>query len=142
MPAMSDATDEVRKWLEAFETACRTRDFDAGRRMFAEDALAFGTWARAVSGLDNIEREQWRNVWPRIRGFRFEERPTVRAAGDTAWIAAAWSSEATGPDGKPFARPGRGTFVLERRGGRWLAVHSHFSLPPSQSAEAHGRPQD
>jgi hypothetical protein len=29
--------------------------------------------------------------------------------------------------------------VLERRGGRWLAVHSHVSLLPSQSDEVHGR---
>jgi ketosteroid isomerase-like protein len=136
---MSDRTDEVATWLTTFEAACRARDFDTGRTMFAEDALAFGTWARAVSGLSNIEREQWKNVWPRISNFTFEEKPTVRVVGDMAWIAAAWSTQATGPDGKPFTRPGRGTFVLERRNGRWLAVHSHFSLPPTQSEQAHGK---
>jgi ketosteroid isomerase-like protein len=107
--------------------------------MFADDAVAFGTWARAVTGLDNIMREQWQNVWPRIRGFRFDADARVRASGDSAWIAAGWQTEATGPDGRPFTRPGRGTFVLERRGGTWLAVHSHFSLLPSQSETAHGR---
>ena len=30
-------------WLGKFETACRGRDFDTGRRMFAQDAVAFGT---------------------------------------------------------------------------------------------------
>ena len=89
--------------------------------------------------LDNVEREQWRNVWPRIREFRFEERPLVRAAGDLAWIAAEWSTQATGADGRPFQRAGRGTFVLARRDGRWLCVHSHFSLLPTQSESAHGR---
>ncbi len=136
---MADPTSEVTGWLRTFEAACRARDFAGGRRMFADDALAFGTWAMAVHGLANIEREQWRNVWPRIRGFRFEERPAGRAAGDTAWVAAAWSSEATGPDGQPFTRQGRATFVLERREGRWLCVHSHVSLPPTQSESAHGR---
>ena len=129
----------MRQWLTDFEAACRGRDFDAGRAMFAQDALAFGTWATAVSGLGNIEREQWRNVWPRIREFRFGERPTIQTAGDSAWIAAEWSSEATGPDGRPFRRPGRGTFVLARRDGRWLCVHSHFSLLPTQSEAAHGK---
>jgi ketosteroid isomerase-like protein len=128
------------EWLRTFEAAVRARDFDAGRQMFAEDAVAFGTWARAVSGLDNIIREQWQNVWPRIRGFRFDPDARVRTSGDTAWIASGWQTEATGPDGRPFTRPGRGTFVLERRAGRWLAVHSHFSLLPSQSETAHGRP--
>src|SRR5262249_24124648 len=66
----------------------------------------------------------------------FEPGAHVHAAGDSAWIAGAWLTEVTGPDGRPFTRPGRGTFVLERRGGKWLAVHSHFSLLPSQSESA------
>ncbi len=135
--ASPPATPE--QWLQAFEVAVRARDFATGRTMFAEDAVAFGTWARAVAGLDNIMREQWHNVWPRIRDFRFDADARVRTSGDSAWIAAGWQTEVTGPDGRAFSRPGRGTFVLERRGGKWLAVHSHFSLLPSQSDAAHGR---
>ncbi len=127
------------QWLNGFEAAVRARDVAVARTMFAADALAFGTWAGAVAGLDNIVREQWQNVWPRIRDFRFDADARERAAGDSAWIAAGWATEATGPDGRPFTRSGRGTFVLERRAGQWLAVHSHFSLLPSQSATAHGR---
>jgi len=48
--------------------------------------------------------------------------------------------EATGPDGKPFKRPGRATFILARREGRWVCVHSHVSLQPTQSEAAHGKP--
>jgi len=107
-------------WLREFEAACRARDFDAGRLMFAQDAVAFGTWAMAVHGLDNIERERWRNVWPRIRGFTFEPEPEIRTDGETARIAAGWRSEATGPDGRPFSRPGRATFILARREGHEL----------------------
>jgi ketosteroid isomerase-like protein len=136
---MPTPDQEALQWLREFETACRGRDFEAGRRMFANDAVAFGTWAMAVHGLDNIVREQWRNVWPRIRNFTIDAKPVVRADGDTAWIAAGWSSEATGPDGKPFTRPGRATFILGRREGRWLCVHSHVSLQPTQSESAHGK---
>ena len=75
---------EVVSWLREFEAACRGRDFAAGRRLFAQDAVAFGTWATAVTGLANIEREQWRNVWPRIREFCFEEHPVVKVTGDAA----------------------------------------------------------
>jgi hypothetical protein len=45
-------------WLPEFEAACRGRDSDAGRVMFAP----FGTWASAAHGLDSIEQEQWRRV--------------------------------------------------------------------------------
>ena len=127
------------QWLQTFEAAVCARDFAGGRTLFAADAVAFGTWARAVAGLDNIVREQWQNVWPRIRGFHFEPGAHVHTSGDSAWIAGGWLTEVTGPDGRPITRPGRGTFVLERRGGKWLAVHSHFSLLPSQSESAHGR---
>ena len=137
MRAMTERS--VEAWLREFEAACRARDFTSGRRLFAEDAVAFGTWATAVSGLANIEREQWRNVWPRIREFRFEERPVTAATGDAGWVAAAFSSEATGPDGQPFRRSGRATFVLTRRDGQWRCVHSHVSLLPMQSEAAHGR---
>jgi ketosteroid isomerase-like protein len=137
MPDMSER--EAVEWLREFEAACRERDFASGRRLFADDAVAFGTWATAVTGVANIEREQWRNVWPRIREFRFEERPVARVTGDAAWIASQWSSDATGPDAQPFTRSGRATFVLARHGGRWLCVHSHVSLLPSQSETAHGR---
>ena len=136
---MSDARSEALEWLATFEAACRGQDFAAGRRLFAPDAVAFGTYATAVHGLDNIEREQWRQIWPRIREFSLDRNATVRTAGDAAWIAAGWSSEAIAPDGRPFRRLGRATFVLERRDGRWLAVHSHVSLLPSQSDEVHGR---
>jgi ketosteroid isomerase-like protein len=136
---MPTPDQDALTWLSDFQAACRARDFDTGRRMFAQDAIAFGTWAMAVHGLDNIEREQWKNVWPRISGFTFDSKPDVRGDGDTAWIAAGWRSEATGPDGKPFTRPGRATFILARREGRWLCVHSHVSLQPTQSESAHGK---
>ena len=136
---MADARSEALGWLSTFEAACRGQDFAAGRRLFAPDAVAFGTYATAAHGLDNIEREQWRQIWPRIENFRFEEHPAVTAADGSVWIAATWSSEATGPDGQPFTRYGRATFNLARRDGRWLAVHSHVSLLPTRSENAHGR---
>src|SRR5467141_1690344 len=113
MATMAPASGTPEQWLQTFETAVRARDFAGGRTLFADDAVAFGTWARAVAGLANIEREQWQNVWPRIRGFHFEPDTNVRTSGDHAWIAGSWSTEVTGPDGRPLERPGRGTFVLE-----------------------------
>jgi ketosteroid isomerase-like protein len=139
--APSPATPE--QWLHTFEAAVRACDFAGGREMFAGDAVAFGTWARAVAGLDNIVREQWQNVWPRIRGFRFDADTQVRTSGDSAWIAGGWLTDVTGPDGRPFTRPGRGTFVLERRAGKWLAVHSSLpSDPRSLPSDPRSLPSD
>lgn len=134
-----EADRAAAEWLSTFEAAVRARDFATGRLMFAPDAVAFGTFATAMTGLDRIELEQWREVWPRIHDFRFAAAPVVRTAGAAAWIAAAWFSGATDPAGRPFTRRGRATFLLERRQGRWLAVHSHVSLDPSQADAVHGQ---
>src|SRR4029453_7228289 len=112
---MSDPRADALAWLRTFEAACRGRDFAEGRKLFAPDAVAFGTYATAVHGLDNIEREQWRQIWPRIRDFRFEETPTVAGSGASAGTAPTGSAGAPGPGAQPFPRHGRATFNLARR---------------------------
>jgi len=37
---MPDARADALEWLGTFEAACRGRDFAAGRRLFAPDAVA------------------------------------------------------------------------------------------------------
>src|SRR4026207_255327 len=101
---MSDARSEALDRLPTFEAAGRGQDFAAGRRLFAPDAVAFGTYATAVHGLDNIVRGERRQSRPRISGSRFDPRPDVGGTGDAAWVAATGSSGAVGPDGQPFTR--------------------------------------
>lgn len=125
----AEAVREVRDWLRRFETAVRGRDFEAGRAMFAPEAVAFGTRAEMVRGLEGIIAEQWRHVWPHIHDFRLGDA-VVHATGDVAWVALPWQTTRPGHDASGAARRGRGTFVLQRRDDGWRAVHSHFSLVP------------
>ena len=41
-------------------------------------------------------------------------------------------------DGRPFARPGRMTVILERRTAAWDAAHTHFSLLPGTPPGTYG----
>lgn len=100
---MPPTAREVTGWLRECEAACHGRHFASGRRLFAEDALAFGT-RRTVSGLANIERGQSRNVRPRIREFHFDERPVVRATGNSSWIAPMMRPGARSAPGPASAR--------------------------------------
>lgn len=118
-------------WLRQWQTCVRAGDFEGGRKLCAPELLAFGTRAEIADGLDAVVEHQWRRVWPMIRDF------TVRIAeargaivGDSAWVAAPWDSLGTHDDGTTYRRPGRLTVAFERRQGRWLAVHTHFSLSP------------
>jgi ketosteroid isomerase-like protein len=112
--------------------ACvRAVDFLRARPLFAEDAIAFGTYAAVVHGRERIESDQWRHIWPRIKDFTFRLEELECLGGEaTLCVIVTWDSLGTRPDGSTFPRPGRATLLLEPRNGRWVATHSHFSLAP------------
>jgi ketosteroid isomerase-like protein len=93
-----------------------------------------------VSGLDHLAANQWRNVWPYIENFTFDlGRLHGNASGDVAWAAVPWTSTGFDQEGRAFDRPGRATVTFAHREGRWLAVHTHFSLNPGTPARSFGR---
>jgi ketosteroid isomerase-like protein len=133
---VGDDTELVaRSWLAEMEACVRAVDYERCRAIFAEDVVAFGTRAALVIGLEALERDQWRHVWGTIRGFTFLiEEMHCRGYGEEGiWLACPWTSEGRGTDGRWFERLGRMTAVLERRGDRWLAVHTHHSSVPARS---------
>jgi 4-oxalocrotonate tautomerase family enzyme len=130
-PETDDPVIAVQQWFERFGAACHACDYGAGRRLCAPDVVGFGSRAGVVAGLDALQRDQWEQVWPRIADFAFDlARVRGAGAGDHAWGAAQWTSTGFDAAGAAFVRPGRASVALERRGGRWLAVHTHFSLVP------------
>lgn len=135
-----DPVAAVREWFARFAAACAGVDYATGRALVAPDVLSFGTRAEVVCGLDLLEANQWRGVWPNISDFTID-LSTVHAAGEgsTAWGVATWTSTGYDEAGKRFQRPGRATVALERRDGRWLAVHTHFSLSPGTPPGTYGR---
>ena len=127
------AIDIASDWLARFARCVDARDPEAARALFADDVIAFGSVTAVMAGVDELERLQWKRVWPRISDFRFE-RESIHVLGDPAsgplTIALKWSSVGRHDDGRRFDRPGRATLVLERSGANWRCVHSHFSLVP------------
>lgn len=132
-------TDEIARWLDEFAAAVRGVDYATGRRLYAPDVVGFGSVADRADGLDDLVARQWRRVWGVTRGFRFVDAGRVcRVVGDTAWVAADWWSQGGNPADGWYDRTGRVTIVLERRAGRWLAVHTHYSLAPKGRPPAPG----
>lgn len=131
----ADTTAAAHAWLAEMQDCVRQVDFERCRAIFASDVVGFGSRAERMVGLEAAERDQWRHVWPRIRDFTFLlDQLSIGAvtSGDDGliWLACPWTSVGQREDGTPFSRPGRMTAVLERRGGRWLAVHTHHSVNP------------
>jgi ketosteroid isomerase-like protein len=121
----------ARAFLTEMQQCVRAVDYARARPLFAEDAVAFGTFAAVVEGRERLEHEQWRNVWPNIRDFTFR-LDELHCLGTEGWmcVVVPWDSIGQRADGESFSRSGRATLVLSRRGDRWVATHSHFSLAP------------
>jgi ketosteroid isomerase-like protein len=133
---VDDPVAAVHEWFEKLSLYCSTVDYASARAIFADDVSSFGTKADAVTGLDRLQREQWEEIWPRTSDFRVL-MDTIRAGGEgnVAWGMAAWMSAGYDRSGGQFTRRGRATVVVARREGRWVSVHTHFSL-------SRGIPQD
>jgi hypothetical protein len=128
---VTDDDTAVRAWLRTWGEFVAAVDFEHARPLFDPSVTGFGTFAGAVVGLERLEAQQWREVWPTITGFAFDvDGAQVLVSDDRcqAVIVATWTSSRDG-----VHRPGRATVVL-RRGdvtSPWLGVHTHFSLVPS-----------
>jgi ketosteroid isomerase-like protein len=135
----ADPQAAVRQWFELLGAYCAAVDYDSGETIFAADVVAFGTKARVVTGRDHVRQNQWEGIWGNIRDFKIE-MDNVHAAGDErwAWGVTTWTSTGFDREGKPYDRPERATVALERRHGRWLCVHSHFSLAPGTQQQTFG----
>jgi ketosteroid isomerase-like protein len=125
----------VREWIAAWGAEVAAVDMATARRRFDRDVVSFGTRAAVVHGLDELERDQWNNVWPTIEGFSFRlDELVVIAAGDGCQAVAVvpWDSYGFDAGGARFPRPGRATVVLRRAttAAEWRGVHTHFSLAP------------
>lgn len=122
----------ARAWLAEMESCVREVNFPRCRALFAADVIGFGSKTPMVVGLDALERDQWRQVWPHIRNFTFLINQMQSGAGGDSlvWIGCPWTSERQDAAGAWIERPGRMTAVLTQRGGEWLAVHTHHSLVP------------
>jgi ketosteroid isomerase-like protein len=137
---MTEPSEAVKAWFTALGEYCASVDYASARAIFSGDVVSFGTKADVVSGLDLLQRNQWEGIWPNIADFRIN-MASVRAGGtaEIAWGVATWSSTGFAENGKPFERPGRATVVLRRENGRWVAVHTHFSLNPGTPPRTSGR---
>jgi ketosteroid isomerase-like protein len=143
MQADAQTQAAVMATLEQFKHAYEQRDLQGLLALFAPDSdvVLVGTGAdeRRV-GLAEI-RAQAERDWAQAEAFAVEWGGTwVSAAGPVAWVTA----EAVGrvrAGGQEMELPLRLTVVLEQRGGRWLWMQVHTSVPATGQAEGESYPE-
>jgi ketosteroid isomerase-like protein len=130
---MGPLSADVADWLRRFAKAVRDENFTAGRQLFASNTVSCGTICFRASTLEELERCQWRLVWPNTAGFDFEYDSAVAAVnGNQALVVANWTSMTRTPADRPILRRGRATIGLQQIDSQWQAIHTHFSLTPSE----------
>jgi ketosteroid isomerase-like protein len=120
-------------WLAANETG----DVAWLRENLAPDYFMINLNGALYDGLDHICRlwEYYRTTtagWGILPGPRATAEVVhrvVRVVGDVGWVAYRFVYRGVATDmGGSFELPSRGTDVMERRDGRWLIVHGHYSV--------------
>src|SRR5260370_40499449 len=62
----------ARTFLIEMQACVRAVDFERARPLFAEDVIAFGTFAAVVGGADRVERALVANLLPPTGAFPFK----------------------------------------------------------------------
>jgi len=123
---------EALEWLKKWERRINEVDFAGARPLFADSVVSFGTFAEVLHGLDQLEALQWREIWPTITDFKFEE-PRILVFRDNPGIATLvvlWHSKGKTKDGGWYRRKGRATLVLKNGKDGLRCIHSHLSMEP------------
>ena len=139
MEADAQTEAEVMAVLNKLAESYTNRDWESLRAVLAPDpdVFMFGTQADEKRiGLAEIKAQAERD-WSQTEAGSIDYGwNSVSAAGDIAWVASDVVFKAT-VEGQELTLPGRLTVVLEKRGGQWLILQSHFSFPaPGQEGES------
>lgn len=124
--------DKALEWLRQWESMINAADFAGARLLFSPDVISFGTLTGFMSGLQELEKLQWRKIWPTIKDFKFDD-PMVLFSGEpaaSAVIVSLWHSKGKTSGGGWYDRKGRATLVLRLEKNLLVCCHSHLSMHP------------
>jgi ketosteroid isomerase-like protein len=134
---MQSLTPNLENWLKRFAQAVRERDYIAGRKLFDESVVSFGTVCYHADKLDELVAKQWRIAWPNTKDFDFDYASAgVLLEAEQAVVITHWHATGSRRDGTARRRRGRATIVLQNDASGWKAVHTHYSLLSEQGDDS------
>jgi uncharacterized protein (TIGR02246 family) len=129
----NNASDEiqVRKLIDDFVAAFRTRNLDLMMSLYAPGFVAFDI----VPPLQDVGKDTYSKIWEKVFTFfkepiEFETRDlNITAGSDVAFSRQLLRLQATTANGQKVDRWERLTFCFQKTDDKWLIVHEHVSVP-------------
>jgi ketosteroid isomerase-like protein len=137
MNASPQTQAAVQATLQQWKDAYTQRDLDRALAVIApdDDVVGIGTGPDEWRVGPEEFRAQIERDFAQSEALKVNYEPlVVSEAGPVAWVAGRATVRAR-IDGQDLTLTGRFTAVLEQRGGRWLLMQTHFSLPAADQAE-------
>lgn len=110
----------------------RKREVKFVDEVYAPDVALFPIYGPLkFEGRDGA-REAWQSFYDRfaeIKRSDWSERVYRIPGSASAWMTCLWSLQGTNSDGQELELILRVTRHYEKRQGRWMVVHEHFSAP-------------
>jgi ketosteroid isomerase-like protein len=137
MKADAHTAGEIEAVIKALTVAYKTRNLNDVMACIAPDSdvVLYGTGVDEKRiGPEQI-RFQVERDWNQTESIEMSfTSNSISTAGNVAWAAmdGVFNIRAQGQD---MTLPVRASFVLEKRAGKWLIVHSHFSMPAAGQDE-------
>ena len=143
MKADAQTEAAVKAVLDSFAENYAKRDLEGVMALFAPDSdvVMYGTGADEKRVGPAEIRAQVERDWSQSEATSITYGwVSVSSAGSAAWLAPDISFKAK-VGGEELTLEGRLTNVLENRGGKWLMVQGHFSLPAAAQSEGESFPE-
>lgn len=123
-----EALAVVDRWAKAFVES----DVDGIVRLYAPDALFFGTGSKTLvispDGIRTYFEQALLTNRPKSAALGDH---TVMVVSDTVVVVTGQDAAGGVREGKPYSADGRVTFVIAKRGDAWQIVHFHRSAKPT-----------
>ncbi len=122
----AEAHQILAKWIQAFNAS----DIEGIVSLYATDALFIGTGSKEVGTNPEYLQKYFQSLKRGMpRGAQLKSYSTMELSSTVVLISGMDTVSGT-KDGATFYRPGRTSFVLAKRDGKWQIVQFHRSAVP------------
>lgn len=132
--SLAGPKEEAQKVISAWSSAFSAGNLELLLKTFSSDALFLGTGSKAIVSTPAGVREYFKagisNLGNNPLTIKLLDQKEIVLSDGSVLVVALDHISGTNKGGKPFRSDGRVTFLVSKRGPKWLIVHFHRSAIP------------